>query len=415
MYGIMLILVLVIMGGAIAYIGDKLGSKVGKKKLTVFGLRPKHTSILVTIVTGFLIAASTLAILTVASQDVRTALFGMAELKQELVALSSEVVQQNDELLTNREALAAKTQEYLEVTAKVTEQSQRLTTVSEELRTATRERERAATKLQQIQQDYAAVTNDLKAASQEIEQLTITRQQLDERIADLNTEKNDLEADVVQLTDLTDNLRRGLQVIREGAIVFRAGEVLSTTVVSAGKTRADTERTLNMVLVETNKVLLNRMEIKDNRVEALRVPQVDFNEVINVLEQSQEPYVIRLISTDNTIYGESVIGKFELFSYTQLYAKNETVFSQTLAEVDKVKAEETMLLFLKDVNAKAIARGVLADPLQGTVGAISGSQLFDAVKRLQSVRGPVTLSAITTEPIYTNGPLRIKLDVRHAK
>lgn len=50
MYGIFLIIVLVITGGAIAFIGDKLGSKVGKKRLSIFGLRPKHTSILVTII-----------------------------------------------------------------------------------------------------------------------------------------------------------------------------------------------------------------------------------------------------------------------------------------------------------------------------------------------------------------------------
>ena len=52
MYGVVLIFVLVITGGAIAFIGDRLGTKVGKKKMSIFGLRPRHTSILVTIVTG---------------------------------------------------------------------------------------------------------------------------------------------------------------------------------------------------------------------------------------------------------------------------------------------------------------------------------------------------------------------------
>ncbi|HBS58399.1 MAG TPA: DUF3084 domain-containing protein, partial [Firmicutes bacterium] len=43
MFGISLIAVLAVMGGMIAYIGDKIGTKVGKRKLSVFGLRPKHT------------------------------------------------------------------------------------------------------------------------------------------------------------------------------------------------------------------------------------------------------------------------------------------------------------------------------------------------------------------------------------
>jgi len=40
MYGFTLILTLVVVGGVIAYIGDRLGMNVGRKKLTLFGLRP---------------------------------------------------------------------------------------------------------------------------------------------------------------------------------------------------------------------------------------------------------------------------------------------------------------------------------------------------------------------------------------
>ena len=81
----MLIVVLVLTGGVIAFIGDRLGSKVGKKKLSLFGLRPRHTSILVTIITGILITTVTFGILAIASKDVRTALFGMNKLKAELM------------------------------------------------------------------------------------------------------------------------------------------------------------------------------------------------------------------------------------------------------------------------------------------------------------------------------------------
>ena len=50
MLGIIIVLVLMVMGGLIAFLGDKIGSKVGKKRLTLFGLRPKYTSIIVTII-----------------------------------------------------------------------------------------------------------------------------------------------------------------------------------------------------------------------------------------------------------------------------------------------------------------------------------------------------------------------------
>ena len=44
--GIAMFFVLMLMGGLIAFLGDKIGSKVGKKRMTLFGLRPKYTSCL---------------------------------------------------------------------------------------------------------------------------------------------------------------------------------------------------------------------------------------------------------------------------------------------------------------------------------------------------------------------------------
>ena len=109
MHGVILILILAIMGGAIAYIGDKLGSKVGKKKLTMFGLRPKHTSIIVTIITGILITTSTLIILSISSQNVRTALFGLDELNKKIAQSSKDLTELNQDLnKINTELIKAK-------------------------------------------------------------------------------------------------------------------------------------------------------------------------------------------------------------------------------------------------------------------------------------------------------------------
>ena len=88
MFGIRLIAILALMGGIIAYIADKLGSKIGKKRLTIFGLRPHKTSVLLTVLSGMLIAACTIGVLAVASQSARTALFGMDKLQKEMTALT---------------------------------------------------------------------------------------------------------------------------------------------------------------------------------------------------------------------------------------------------------------------------------------------------------------------------------------
>ena len=45
MFGIRLMFLLAVMGGIIAFIADKMGSKIGKKKLSVFGVSYTHLTL----------------------------------------------------------------------------------------------------------------------------------------------------------------------------------------------------------------------------------------------------------------------------------------------------------------------------------------------------------------------------------
>ena len=51
---------LLVVGGVIAYVGDRLGTYIGKKRLSAWGLRPRHTAMLYTVLSGGLIAVLTL-------------------------------------------------------------------------------------------------------------------------------------------------------------------------------------------------------------------------------------------------------------------------------------------------------------------------------------------------------------------
>ncbi len=61
----------VLMGGIIAYNGDLIGRKFGKRRVSMFGLRPKHTAILITSITGVLISAGTTTVLFLLVSPVR--------------------------------------------------------------------------------------------------------------------------------------------------------------------------------------------------------------------------------------------------------------------------------------------------------------------------------------------------------
>ncbi len=85
------VLVLLIVSAIVAYVGDVLGTLVGKRRLTIFGLRPRITAILVSISTGILITLLTLTTAAMLSDNVKIALFSVQQLNEERERLSKEV------------------------------------------------------------------------------------------------------------------------------------------------------------------------------------------------------------------------------------------------------------------------------------------------------------------------------------
>ena len=412
MYGLALVAILAVMGGAIAYIGDKLGTKVGKKKLTMFGLRPKHTSIIVTIVTGILIAASTLGVLTLTSMDVRTALFGMEALKAELTHLSQEVSHKNTELEHSRSILQAQTVEYTALNAKVKETADRLTATSAELSQVASERDRTVDALSAIQNEYNQARGQLDLAQQEIAGLQAMRNELDQKVASLTEARTSLQSDVDRLNELTANLKKGIAVMREGVVIFRAGEILSTSVVMGGQSQEETEKALGQIFYNTNRSIIERLGIENN-LDVLWIATDEFQQAARIITGTSESVIVRITAAGNTIYGEPTIGRLDLFPNRLVYRSGTVVSTETITvSKNSAQAEETMLLFLQKVNAEAIKQGILPDPIQGTVGAMSGSQLFEAINQVKRHSGKVEIAAVTTEDIHTVGPLKITIRVR---
>lgn len=412
MYGLALIAILAVMGGAIAYIGDKLGTKVGKKKLSMFGLRPKHTSIIVTIVTGILIAASTLGILSLTSRDVRTALFGMEALKNNLARLSQEVAVKNNELETSRAALQAKIAEFSTLDARVKESAKQLAEITDELSQVTDERDRTIAALSKVQADYTTAKGDLTKATKEIGALQTTKAELDKRVASLNEAKASLQSDVDRLNELAVNLKKGIEVVREGVVIFRAGEVLSTNVVQGGLSQEQTEQALSQIIYGTNRSITDKLGVQSD-LEVLWVSKNDYQQAASLISSTPGSIIVRITAAGNTIYGEPTISRIDLFPNKLVYDAGAVVYSEVFdAGKNNQHAEEAVLLFLQKVNTEAIKEGILPDPIQGTVGAMSGSQLFETINKVKRFNGKVEIAAVTTDDIHTAGPLKITIRVK---
>ena len=71
--------------------------------------------------------------------------------------------------------------------------------------------------------------------------------------------------------------------------------------------------------------------------------------------------------------------------------------------------------FLMNVNQAAVAKGILPDPIRGSVGVIEGAQFYNLVQNLQSCTDHIVLSAYARDATDAMGPLRIDFKLEPAQ
>ncbi len=390
--GISIFLVLIFMGGLIAFLGDKIGSKVGKKRMTLFGLRPKYTSVIVTIISGTLISFMTIAVLAVASENVRVALFGLNKLYAEMDELNAEIADKNRALDEGQKQLQARTKE-------VADMERRTQDISAELSRVEEQRNYVESQLSVIQAAYDKAQADVHASAEEIRELEKTRQELTGTIGKLDKEK--------------DLLIRNIEAIREGTVIFRAGQIISSAVVDEHMSRETASQVLASILNDINTGLRERLNIQDDKAIVVRVQRDDFERAVQQIMESPVKKLIRVTAAENIILGESTIVDFDIHDNVKVYQEGETIYEASMDEngYENYKNEDVRVIhFLKDINAAAAAKGVLPDPITGNIGQLDTREMLDVIQRVKELDGHCRLTAVAKRDIYTAGPVII--DVR---
>lgn len=379
MVGIRLIVIMAIVGALIAYIADKMGSKIGKKKLSVFGLRPKYTSILLTALSGSIIAVLTISVMAIASQSARTALFGMDKLQKELRMLNSEKDFAAKALATAKE--------------KVTAQNKQISILDAKILESTRENDEMEARLGQMNEKY-------RLAQSEVDSLTSSKVQLTNEVEDL--EKT------------TAALRKGIITMREGQVYFRAGEVLYAGVLHGGLTHEENIAQVNWLLQNSNEAALQRLGLqdKDEPVQAIWISKNIVNKAVAALDNSQGDLLLRVRAVANIIVGELAVCNIEIINNKFIYPDGSLILS---ADYDLNKSdlsnEEVLMGFLTQINHNAVKAGVLPDPLTGKVGNMDAATMIDASNAIRRTDGIFTLRAYAKGNITAAGPVRVRLEV----
>lgn len=379
MVGIRLIIIMAVVGGFIAYLADKMGSKIGKKRMSVFGLRPKHTSILLTVLSGTIIAVLTISVMAMASQSARTALFGMEKLQQELKLLDKE---KSDAAVALEEAKG-----------KVDEQNQKIKALDAKIKDAEAENDAIEAKLSEMNDMYAQATS-------EVSTLTASKVQLTNEVADL--EKT------------TDALRKGIINMREGQVYYRAGEVVFAGVMRGGLKHEENVIQMNWLLQSANEAALQRLGVhrEEKPLQAIWISKSIVDNAVAKLDKSKGNMLFRIRTVANIIVGELAVCDVEMVDNEFIYPNGTLILAQDYQLAGETSAYESILMqFLAQINHKAVEAGVLPDPMTGKVGSMDAATMVEATNAMRRTNGNFTLRAYAKGDITTAGPVRVRLEV----
>ncbi|MCC3466573.1 MAG: DUF3084 domain-containing protein, partial [Microcoleus sp. PH2017_06_SFM_O_A] len=184
--GYILIFVMLVLGGVIATVSDRLGTKVGKARLSLFKLRPRDTAVVVTVMAGSILSAITLGILFATSKPLRTGVFSIDEIQKRLNNARREIKQATQE--KNRvetelaQALAAQSQ------AKAN-----LEQINQSLQAANAEQAKTQTKLNSLRAQLNSVQAAKSKTEQQLSQVEAAKSQTEEQLATVEAAKSQTE------------------------------------------------------------------------------------------------------------------------------------------------------------------------------------------------------------------------------
>lgn len=365
-----LIVGLILGSAALAVLGDVLGFKYGKQRISVFGLRPRYTSRLITAVTGAIISIVILTVLSLFSQDVRTALFSMQYIQQQLMDLRVQ--------LQSSQSNADQAMEDLSLARSSLADQQGL------LQTTTVSLDLARFDLESLRNDKLVLEN----------------------------EKNELGAEVASMREESEELKRALSSMRSEAIAIHANVLLAQQAVLPNSSAAQVSEDLQALSKNVRRSVLSGLSEKLSQ--GMRDLTIAFDpdeeaEVVERLTNFPERSYVRALSTENVALGEPVRVRLEMGTSYRIYTAGEPVYRKLIhAQRPDFDAEEALHLFLRELKLKAIRDGVLPDPATNSVGTVEGVTFFDVVESLKDVRSPVIVSALASHDIYTEGPVDIR-------
>ena len=387
MSGWLLILALLVLGGVLSTLGDRLGSLVGKARLSLFKLRPRHTAVLITVLTGSMISAVSLGLMLLVSQQLRVGLFELDQIQARLQASRSALARTRTELAS---AAAGRRQ-----AQQLLQQAQR--------RTASLRRDLAPLQAQR---------NQLEA---ERNQLAAERDRLSREVAnrDADIRRNKLELAQVQrridagASELR-QLEASMVALRRGDVVIASGQPLARAKVKLERP-GEARPVIDALLQQANRMAFQRsLPGQPANRQILLVPRSDITKLEELLSKPGS-WVVSILSAANVLRGEKQVLAFPDLRPNRLVVRGGESLASTIIEADLRNPEgiaRRLNLLMAAAYAKAQRQGTISDGLQFDAAA------FNQLARALADRPAgelANLEAVALRDAETPDPIGVEL------
>ena len=375
MSGWLLIVALLFLGGVLSTLGDRLGSRVGKARLSLFNMRPRRTAVVITVLTGSLISALSLGLLLLISQQLRVGLF-------ELDALQLKLRDGRRDLKTaNREREEAR-DETLRIEAELREAQDRSITLRKELAPLQQERQRLEADSERLNQEIASRDIDIQNTEAELRQV-----------------RNRIQSGEAELKEL----ERNLVALRRGAVVLRSGQTLARVTVRLDKPD-QAKNVIDQLLQQANLVAYGRVlpgEPPEKQI--LLVPRSDVERLQEMIRRP-DTWVITLRSATNVLRGEANVYAIPDVRPNRTIATAGDVLSRTTLNPSERSPDQVrtrLNLLLASAFAEVQRRGSLSEGLQFDGAALSelGQTLVDRQEDTVRLLVKAARSSDTADPV----------------
>ncbi len=401
MSGWLLILALLVLGGVLSTLGDRLGSRVGKARLSLFNLRPRKTAVLITVLTGSLISAVSLALMLMVSERLRVGLFQLDQIQDRLRDSRTALKVSQDDLLRTRGTLE---RSRLDLTLAQRRRDQALASqrrAQDQLRqaehrvdTLRRELQPLQTQRQRLEAERDRLSRDVKGRDAEIRRTEAELAGVRRRIAAGEKELKDLETNVIAL--------------RRGDVVVASGQPLATAKVQLQ--RPDQARQVIDALLQQANLAAFQLLLPGQKPDRqiLLVPRSDVTRLESLLG-TPGTWVLSIRSAANVLRGEGRVLAFPDLRPNRQVVQRGEVLARTTLEADVRSPDDVrsrLNLLLAAAFAKVQRQGTMASGLQVDAAA------FNALARELSDRpaGQVAnLDALALQDADTPDPIAVEL------